>query len=99
MLKFNFFACLYQNDLCICTQITTNKKIEIMNLEIKKLQKEEVPVEHQTEQGCVAFQMVIFTFDFYGKKMESVLDTKIFADGRQIVKDGDGLIKAGYEIK
>ena len=69
-----------------------------MKLEITKMQKVEVPAEYQKEEGCVAFQLVQVVINFYGKLIEDVLDTKILQDGRQIVIDGNGYIKAGYEI-
>ena len=69
-----------------------------MKLEITKLQKVEVPAEYQKEEGCIAFQSVKVVINYYGKLIEDVLDTKILQDGRQIVTDGNGYIKAGYEI-
>jgi hypothetical protein len=36
--------------------------------------------------------------NFYGKLIEDFLDTKILKDGRQIVTNGNGYIKAGSEI-
>jgi hypothetical protein len=68
------------------------------NLEIIKMQKVEVPAEYQKEECCVAFQLIKVVINFYGKIIEDVLDTKILADGRQIVTNGNGYIKAGYEI-
>jgi len=73
-------------------------KNNIMKLEITKMQKVEVPEEYQEEEGCVAFQLVKVVINFYGKLIEDVLDTKILKDGRQIVTNGNGYIKAGYEI-
>lgn len=70
-----------------------------MKVEITKMQKVEVPTEYQKEEGCVAFQLVKVVIDFYGKLIEDVLDTKILKDGRQIVTNGNGYIKAGYEIQ
>jgi hypothetical protein len=69
-----------------------------MKLEITKMQRVEVPTEYQIEEGCVAFQLVKVVINFYGKLIEDVLDTKILQDGRQIVTNGNGYIKAGYEI-
>jgi hypothetical protein len=69
-----------------------------MKLEITKMQRVDVPTEYQIEEGCVAFQLVKVVIDFYGKLIEDVLDTKILQDGRQIVTNGNGYIKAGYEI-
>ena len=68
------------------------------NLEITKLQRVEVPAEYQKEEGCVAFQLIKVVINFYGSIIEDVLDTKILEDGRQIIKDGNGYIKAGMEI-
>lgn len=50
------------------------------------------------DDGIVAFQMVEYVIDFFGNEIRNTLDTKIMEDGRQIVIDGDGLIKAGTEI-
>ena len=69
-----------------------------MKLEITKMQKVEVPTEYQKEEGCVTFQLVKVVIHFYGKMIEDVLDTKILQDGRQIITNGNGYIKAGYEI-
>lgn len=74
------------------------QKNKEMKVEITKMQKVEVPVEFQIEEGCVAFQLVKVAIDFYGKIIEDVLDTKILQDGRQIVTNGNGYIKAGCEI-
>jgi len=41
--------------------------------------------------GVIAFQVVEFTIDFYGKKIVSSHDTKIMQDGSQFVIEGDGL--------
>lgn len=75
-----------------------NKKTTKMKVEVTKMQKVEVPVEYQKEEGCVAFQLVKVVIDFYGKSIEDVLDTKILQDGRQIVTNGNGYVKPGYEI-
>lgn len=48
--------------------------------------------------GIVAFQMVEYVIDFFGTKISNTLDTKIMEDGRQIIIDGDGFIKAGTEV-
>ena len=57
-----------------------------------------VPEEYQQEEGCVAFQSVRVVINFYGKLIEDVLDSKILKDGRQVITNGNGYIKAGYEI-
>ena len=69
------------------------------NIEITKMQRVDVPTEYQKEEGCVAFQTIKAIINFYGKLIEDVLDTKILEDGRQIVTNGNGYIKAGYEIE
>ena len=68
------------------------------NIEITKMQRVEVPTEYQKEEGCIAFQTIKVVINFYGKLIEDVLDTKIMIDGRQLVTNGNGYIKAGYEI-
>ena len=68
-----------------------------MTVEITKMQKTEVPVEFQEEEGCVAFQLIKVVIDFFGSKREDVLDTKILHDGRQAVKMGRKGI--GFELK
>lgn len=49
--------------------------------------------------GVVAFQLVKFTYKFFGSESISILDTKIMKDGKQIVIDGDGFTPAGTELK
>ena len=61
----------------------------------EKLARVEAP---KIENGIVAFQMVKFVINFFGNEVESVLDTKIMQDGRQLVIDGDGFIPSGYEV-
>ena len=68
------------------------------NINITKLQRVDVPVEYQKEEGCIAFQTIKVVINFYGKLIEDVLDTKIMENGVQVVIDGNGYIKAGYEI-
>jgi hypothetical protein len=67
-------------------------------IKIEKLQITEVPVNYQKEEGCIAFQMVKFTYVFYGKEMTDFLDTKILKNGKQIVCGGNGFINHGFEI-
>ena len=50
------------------------------------------------KSGVVGFEMVRFEYEFYGNKQSDIIDTKVMADGRQIVIDGNGFIKAGTEI-
>ena len=68
------------------------------NIEITKMQRVDVPAEYQKEEGCIAFQTIKVVINFYGKLIEDVLDTKIMADNRQVVTNGNGYIKAGFEI-
>lgn len=67
-------------------------------VKIQKLQRVDVPLEFQEKEGCVAFQMVKFTYTFYGSEQTDTLDTKIMKDGSQIVIGGNGFIKHGFEI-
>ncbi len=67
-------------------------------LEITKLERVENTDKEMLNQGIVAFQLVKFVVNFFGSKIESILDTKIMSDGRQFVIDGDGFIKQGYEV-
>jgi len=63
-----------------------------------KLNKVAVPVQHQKEEGCVAFQLVKFTINFFDKVIEFTEDTKILGNGKQIVINGNGYIKQGFEL-
>lgn len=67
-------------------------------IEIKKLERVENQDTEMLQMGIVAFQMVEFSFPFFGADINSVLDTKIMSDGRQEVIDGDGFIPAGTQI-
>jgi hypothetical protein len=49
-------------------------------------------------QGVEAFQLVKFIINFYGTEIETIHDTKIMTDGRQIVIGGCGYIPEGYEL-
>jgi hypothetical protein len=88
--------------LCIRKKetILNTKKTNTMTnaIQIQKLALVEVPAEFQNEVGAVALQMVKVTYFFYGKEITDTLDTKILANGKQIVIDGNGFIKAGTEI-
>ena len=66
-------------------------------MEIKKLQLIE-NTEITNEKSPIAFQLVEFTFDFYGNKQVDILDTKIMANGDQLVIDGNGWIKSGTNL-
>jgi hypothetical protein len=67
-------------------------------MKITKLQLVTVTDSDLIKKGIVAVQLVKFEYSFYGSEMEDVIDTKIMKDGRQIVIDGNGFIKAGTEI-
>ena len=68
------------------------------NLTVTKFQRVENTDSQLLQNGIIAFQLVKMEYRFYGSKQTDVLDTKIMKDGRQIVIDGNGFIKAGYEI-
>ena len=65
------------------------------SLTITKMTKVDSPANND---GILAFQMVRFCINFFGNEIVSVLDTKIMDDGRQLVINGDGFIKTGYEV-
>jgi hypothetical protein len=67
-------------------------------IQTKKLQLVAVPAQYQKKEGCVAFQMIELSYSFYGKQMTESFDTKILKDGRQIVINGNGFIKDGFQI-
>lgn len=58
----------------------------------------DVPVQHQKEEGCVAFQLVELTYVFCGRRMVETFDTKILKNGKQLVINGNGIIKDGFII-
>ena len=66
------------------------------NLEIKKLQRVENTDKEMLAKGITAFQLVEISYNFYGQSITDVLDTKIMANGDQIVIDGNGFIKDGF---
>jgi hypothetical protein len=66
-------------------------------IEVKKLAKVAAPAEF-IAKGVVAFQIVEFTINYFGSAIECSHDTKIMADGRQFVIDGDGFIQHGFEV-
>ena len=66
---------------------------------ITKLERVENTDAEFLAMGIVAFQLVKFTYNFYGSETVSILDTKIMKDGRQIVIGGDGFTPDGTEIK
>jgi hypothetical protein len=67
-------------------------------IKIEKGQIVNVPAEYQEEEGCVAFQLIELTYTFFGKTMSQVFDTKIQKNGKQIVFNGNGFIKDGFQI-
>lgn len=67
-------------------------------IKTEKLQLVEVPFQFQKEEGCIAFQMVKLTYNFYGKQMSEFFDTKILLCGKQVVINGNGFIKDGFQI-
>lgn len=67
-------------------------------MKIEKLHRVDVPVEAQESEGCVAFQLIRFTINYFGAKQTFTLDSKIMADGRQFVHGENGWVKYGTEI-
>jgi hypothetical protein len=67
-------------------------------IKIEKLTRVENTDKKMLNKGIVAFQMVKFTYFFYGSLQSEILDTKIMKDGSQIVIDGNGFIKSGSKI-
>ena len=67
-------------------------------IKIEKLSRVENTDLETLEYGIVAFQLVKFTYLFYGSLQSEILDTKIMKDGTQIVIDGNGFIKSGNKI-
>jgi len=65
----------------------------------KKFNRVENPDQETLSMGIVAFQLVEFTINFFGKVIESTHDTKIMKDGRQFVIGGCGFIKDGFEVQ
>lgn len=58
----------------------------------------EVPKKYQKSEGCIAFQIIVMTYFFYGAEMKDTFDTKILEDGSQYVVSGNGFIKDGFKI-
>ena len=69
------------------------------NIKITKYGRVENTDKEMIDKGIVAFQLVKFEIIFYGNVIESVQDTKIMADGRQLVIDGDGFIERGFAVQ
>jgi len=72
---------------------TTAKQIKTTKYNVVKNTDKEL-----LAMGIIAFQLVKFNIDFYGSKIETIHDTKIMKDGRQIVIGGCGYIKEGCEV-
>jgi hypothetical protein len=68
------------------------------SIQTKKLQLIEVPAQYQKAEGCIAFQKIQLTYNFYGKEMTDIFDTKILQNGNQLVVTGNGFIKDGFKI-
>lgn len=64
----------------------------------KKHQRVENTDKQMIKKGIVAFQLVDFEINYFGTIIETTHDTKIMADGRQVVIGGCGFIKEGYEL-
>jgi hypothetical protein len=61
-------------------------------------QKFEPLKDKNSHPDLIGFQMVNFSFDFYGIPEEFTLDTKITKEGKQIVTGNNGWIKSGQDI-
>lgn len=70
----------------------------INNIKITKLNRVENTDIELLYNGIIAFELIKVEINFYGKIIEDTLDTKIMSDGKQIVIDGNGYIKSGYQI-
>ena len=67
-------------------------------IELIKGSKVFTPCKDDQKRGIIAFQLVTFKINFYGRVIESTHDTKIMKDGKQLVIGGCGYIKEGYEV-
>jgi hypothetical protein len=65
---------------------------------VSRFNRVEADAEFKAE-GVVAFEMASFEVNFFGNIQTIEEDTKIMADGTQIVINGNGFIPAGYEVK
>ena len=73
--------------------INQTKELNMEKIKIKRLDK----VDAEGGRNIIAFQIVEFTIsDPFNQKF--TLDTKIMKDGSQLVIDGNGWIKSGYDI-
>lgn len=71
------------------------KRVEMI---VTKMQITHIPAQYQKEEGYVAFQKVELNYSFYGKQMVEIFDTKILNSGKQVIINGNGFIKDGFEI-
>jgi len=78
-----FDSTIKRNEIMKAINTTKYGKVENTDLEFLAM-------------GIVAFQLVKFEINFYGKLIETTHDTKIMKDGSQIVIGGCGYIKEGY---
>lgn len=78
------------------TSTTETKQNEMKTIKTNKKARIEVP--EGEIKNVVAVQLVEFVINFFGHEESFILDTKIMDDGRQIVVDGNGFIKSGYEV-
>lgn len=74
-----------QNTAKEMKSITTTKYNRVENTDLELL-----------NQGIVAFQLVKFEINFFGRIIETTHDTKIMEDGSQVVIGGCGFIKEGF---
>ena len=68
------------------------------NITTKKFNRVENTDKEFLAKGIVAFQVLEFNIEYFGRKMEITHDTKIMQDGRQLVIGGCGFIKEGFEV-
>lgn len=55
------------------------------------------PEEHSVT-GEIAYQYINYKISFFGTEVNGEFDTKIYADGRQLVHGGDGFFANGIDI-
>lgn len=67
-------------------------------IKLQKFAKVETTDKQDLENGIVAYQLVRFIINFFGTEIETVHDTKVMKDGKQIVIGGCGYINEGYEL-
>jgi hypothetical protein len=67
---------------------------EMKKVTVNKMQRVNAP----EGDDAIAYQIVQFVIDYFGSIVETTHDTAIYADGRQVVIGGCGLIPEGYEL-